>query len=217
MRSSFNPRTREGCDSPWVSMLCLPKRFNPRTREGCDCRARTWRGNDETRFNPRTREGCDLLPSMPVRRPIWFQSTHPRGVRHIITPNRTPQSRFNPRTREGCDWTAGYCRHIDRRFNPRTREGCDQLGNFTNGDRDWFQSTHPRGVRPVVMRRPCRGDRSFNPRTREGCDLVGETGEVVDHVFQSTHPRGVRQSIAEVDPDTSMFQSTHPRGVRRPC
>ena len=54
-----------------------------------------------------------------------------------------------------------------------------------------FQSTHPRGVRP---RRGGRADcdQSFNPRTREGCDKCRERQEHICELFQSTHPRGVR-------------------------
>ena len=50
--------------------------FNPRTREGCDTS-----GDpsviDSLCFNPRTREGCDFL--VFATRPIIlaFQSTHP--------------------------------------------------------------------------------------------------------------------------------------------
>jgi len=32
-------------------------------------------------------------------------------------------------------------------FNPRTREGCDLIGFGFEPSADWFQSTHPRGMR----------------------------------------------------------------------
>ena len=57
-----------------------------------------------------------------------------------------------------------------------------------------FQSTHPRGVRLLVM--------------VMGCAL---------NVFQSTHPRGVRRYDKYVEfQNSDWFQSTHPRGVRLP-
>ena len=38
--TSFNPRTREGCDSNPYPPPTFPACFNPRTREGCDfCKA----------------------------------------------------------------------------------------------------------------------------------------------------------------------------------
>ncbi len=55
-----------------------------------------------------------------------------------------------------------------------------------------FQSTHPRGVRPIapwVIEQP--------------------------PAFQSTHPRGVRLYLAHFFHLPNLFQSTHPRGVRR--
>ena len=36
--SSFNPRTREGCDTVRYAACQLRMRFNPRTREGCDAK-----------------------------------------------------------------------------------------------------------------------------------------------------------------------------------
>ena len=56
--SSFNPRTREGCDYVASFGEDATVGFNPRTREGCDM----WRPSvrmPQWGFNPRTREGCD--------------------------------------------------------------------------------------------------------------------------------------------------------------
>ena len=54
-----------------------------------------------------------------------------------------------------------------------------------------FQSTHPRGVRPLFgLQKP------------------------VYAVFQSTHPRGVRREQYFRLGSSGVFQSTHPRGVR---
>ena len=99
-----------------------------------------------------------------------------------------------------------------RCFNPRTREGCDLRGNdpgqrvlvsihapargatsvcTTSSAIAWFQSTHPRGVRPIAQ------------------------SILISHqLFQSTHPRGVRLMLYEFLIFLSEFQSTHPRGVR---
>nr|DAM91677.1 MAG TPA: hypothetical protein [Caudoviricetes sp.] len=86
------------------------------------------------------------------------------------------------------------CPHNGYYFNPRTREGCDQKSVCKLRQRGQisihapargatsarmtiaasvtkFQSTHPRGVRPV-----------------EFDDMIHRV------IFQSTHPRGVRHS-----------------------
>ena len=54
-----------------------------------------------------------------------------------------------------------------------------------------FQSTHPRGVRPLVV---CSlsSPLGFNPRTRVGCDGSVPSAVCNTSEFQSTHPRGVR-------------------------
>ena len=54
-----------------------------------------------------------------------------------------------------------------------------------------FQSTHPRGVRRLIVKII-----SLMPK------------------FQSTHPRGVRHTSINYQRLWEMFQSTHPRGVR---
>ena len=56
-----------------------------------------------------------------------FQSTHPRGVRHVFcVVSHVKQRRFNPRTRVGCDVLPIRTRFLVISFNPRTRVGCDQ-------------------------------------------------------------------------------------------
>ena len=77
------------------------------------------------------------------------------------------------------------------RFNPRTREGCDWMKILSAVCAAVFQSTHPRGVRPVYII-PAILIVSFNPRTREGCDCHVSGMGVKRYLFQSTHPRGVR-------------------------
>ena len=56
---------------------------------------------------------------------------------------------------------------------------------------NWFQSTHPHGVRQ---------------------NLRSKVIDVLE--FQSTHPHGVRQYNLQQLPTLQAFQSTHPHGVR---
>ena len=101
-----------------------------------------------------------------------------------------------------------------------------------------FQSTHPRGVRPVVVdaQRDGRPVSIHAPAWGATFALTRKTPAA--SVFQSTHPRGVRRrsspSSSRPDPcfnprtrvgcdeypfaievTLQKFQSTHPRGVRR--
>ena len=121
---SFNPRTHEGCDLPFRWLTSISQGFNPRTHEGCDCLLfYVYRVTKS--FNPRTHEGCDLNDdnayypmAVSIHAPTrgataniiylhkdnLFQSTHPRGVRHLFKIMNTNRGKsFNPRTHEGCD------------------------------------------------------------------------------------------------------------------
>ncbi|MDU5323878.1 MAG: hypothetical protein E6149_04320, partial [Peptoniphilus harei] len=59
-------------------------------------------------------------------------------------------SGFNPRTHEECDFAIFSLFFDFQYFNPRTHEECD-LQTTPAHLMGWeFQSTHPRGVRPVL-------------------------------------------------------------------
>ena len=103
-------------------------------------------------------------------------------------------------------------------FNPRTHEGCDSLFYKLYITFHVFQSTHPRGVRPLLLgikslmfvsiHAPTRGAtyiirvytniKSFNPRTHEGGDIISENADSRKLLFQSTHPRGGRLRITQM-------------------
>ena len=82
-------------------------------------------------FNPRTRVGCDGTP-MAGRKDIKeFQSTHPRGVRHL---------RLH----------AGPLSHVVSIHAPAWGATCGHRIQKACGN--GFQSTHPRGVRRQGLR-----------------------------------------------------------------
>ena len=83
-RSSFNPRTHEGCDSCYHTLALAPSCFNPRTHEGCDTCTPSYRVPCRG-FNPRTHEGCDHKLVGTKIRTNMFQSTHPRRVRLFVS------------------------------------------------------------------------------------------------------------------------------------
>ena len=187
-------------------------------------------------FNPRTHTGCDAARLVLVTVFILFQSTHPHGVRREIQTLEQFDTSFNPRTHTGCDPVVSEPNNFATGFNPRTHTGCDvpiplifraylyvSIHAPTRGatssaiigiPRPVFQSTHPHGVRPVLL---CN---------RFRCTL-----------FQSTHPHGVRHDSHQRKHDDievsihaptrgatyqyfrfslkSRFQSTHPHGVRQ--
>ena len=98
----FNPRTHMGCDimlsvfdevtnvsihaPTWgatyrdVHVKDVQNSFNPRTHMGCDQTSCTIPKHWYC-FNPRTHMGCDLTSGAMSQDTLWFQSTHPHGVR----------------------------------------------------------------------------------------------------------------------------------------
>ena len=77
-------------------------------------------------------------------------------------------------------------------FNPRTRVGCETFAS-TVPALQWFQSTHPCGVRRSRCNHTAKHT-CFNPRTRVGCEYSTTTRPRASR-FQSTHPCGVRTCL----------------------
>ena len=147
MTRSFNPRAREGRDSPRSVSAKSHERFNPRAREGRDQPLCLY-FKEYNSFNPRAREGRDFAMASRTCCIIMFQSTRPRGARRIgmawlqITfavsihaPARGATyvsggfhwfwRCFNPRAREGRDRACTHRAILEQCFNPRAREGRD--------------------------------------------------------------------------------------------
>ena len=211
-------------------------------------------------FNPSTSVGCDASNEVNGHKVNEFQSTHPRGVRpgglggfgvsspvsiHAPAWGATREMRhfsqqlwsFNPRTRVGCDSNFAQIPFgPDNCFNPRTRVGCDASATFQRIPFWAFQSTHPRGVRPIYaagealsagvsIHAPAWGATTTDGLAQSSVSVSihapawGATlfGGIFRHRLWSFNPRtrvgcdgGKRQS-SRAD---KMFQSTHPRGVR---
>ena len=76
-----------------------------------------------------------------------FQSTHPRGVRHVTPVDGEIRPVFQSTHPRGVRRYMGTVGTRTGCFNPRTRVGCD-LGLLVAAVVvAGFQSTHPRGVR----------------------------------------------------------------------
>ena len=122
-----------------------------------------------------------------------FQSTHPRGVRHVHGAEFRIAGLFQSTHPRGVRhrrriWT---CRLILVSIHAPAWGATDNI-HCTKGHRH-----------------------GFNPRTRVGCDSTRLRAKRRKRMFQSTHPRGVRQQFVVHGLDLFVtFQSTHPRGVR---
>ena len=100
--------------------------FNPRIRVGCDNSLKT-KTQLLLYFNPRIRVGCDITRAAQVIDFFTFQSTHPRGMRHL-----KPQSvkshffQFQSTHPRGMRLTCCFRWTAIEDFNPRIRVGCDK-------------------------------------------------------------------------------------------
>ena len=231
--SSFNPRARAGRDRLIGRRRCRTRCFSPRARVGRDLR------------------GHQASPQHPVsiRAPTWgatidvhlhrdrhiVQIHAPRGARPISARTSSRASCFNPRARAGRDSALHTVTTWPASFNPRARAGRDTPSRPASWQSSMFQSTRPRGARPVPSPPGCPRHR-FNPRARAGRDRrrYGWRQALLVSIhapargatrpqdrahaylgFQSTRPRGARHFGNEIVPIVVEFQSTRPRGARR--
>ena len=191
---STHPRgVRPGCSALPVP---APGSFNPRTRVGCDLgqpldlgsqrpvsiHAPAWGATSAWHgYTPRR-------PPVSIHAPAWGatatearQLTMSRVSIHApawgaTTGSRPPgpdSSRFNPRTRVGCD-EPDYNGWLDAHGVSIHAPAWGATGGKRQSSRadKMFQSTHPRGVRPLPALLLIIVVSCFNPRTRVGCDLL---------------------------------------------
>ena len=146
-RVCFNPRARVGRDGAGHHEGGQPAGFNPRARVGRD----------------KTHPPGDEPMTVSIHAPAWGATDAAQGAAPALWG-------FNPRARVGRDPYRPGLPHLQMGFNPRARVGRDLL--ILAVSRRWrlFQSTRPRGARP--MRSTARA--AMKP-------------------FQSTRPRGARR------------------------
>ena len=145
-----------------------------------------------------------------------FQSTHPRGVRHLDMDDRVTWvdvSIHAPAWGATVEVVAmGTVADVSIHA---PAWGATHDGSHKGRTTQKFQSTHPRGVRPVENRQLPR-QKWFQSTHPRGVRRVADQDKVFGYQFQSTHPRGVRRSLCPASVWSRKFQSTHPRGVRHP-
>ena len=99
-------------------------------------------------------------------------------------------------------------------FNPRLREGGDGKQIIYRVSYGEFQSTPPRGRRPLTGWTLSQ-QTYFNPRLREGGDLEFQREIGLQHHFNPRLREGGDSESEQTGWGCSVFQSTPPRGRRR--
>ncbi len=143
-----------------------------------------------------------------------FQSTRPRGARHLatayseITPTvsiHTPAwgatstfefqvmtyCCFNPHARVGRDRMILRLRHINGLFQSTRPRGA-RLPKLLLADLNSLVSIHTPAWGATSAQNTCRDIISFNPHARVGRDKMYRGGTQINNLFQSTRPRGAR-------------------------
>ena len=87
--SYFNPRSREGSDSPNQRLPAIGNDFNPRSREGSDLDQFDPPGNHGIEFQSALPRGERPLSQVIVLNFSRFQSALPRGERHQFSPKNS--------------------------------------------------------------------------------------------------------------------------------
>ena len=148
-RAYFNPRSHEGSDGIPDAHDPEHVNFNPRSHEGSDekkdSQARRsgisihapTRGatslfrqltQNDCNFNPRSHEGSDINRAMHIVHATVFQSTLPRGERHLQNMQQKKilifQSTLPRGERRYYDLVT---QHRVNNFNPRSHEGSDMI------------------------------------------------------------------------------------------
>ena len=166
--------------------------------------------------------------------PCRFQSTRPRGARHITAVDADVPLNFNPRARVGRDLPPSARPHPTADFNPRARVGRDYepreivLQRVISIHAPAWGATRDRrdgGTRlRISIHAPAWGA-TLRPQEHEPCRRISihapawgattrSSHERRRRIFQSTRPRGARRRIHHVIMQPVGFQSTRPRGAR---
>ena len=141
-------------------------------------------------FNPRSREGSDGPSDVTLLTVPVFQSTLPRGERHLPQTRCPENVYFNPRSREGSD------------EDVTTKVDSLEISIHApaRGATSTYQHTHY--STRISIHAPARGATQYSAAIRG------------TQKFQSTLPRGERRCRRRSVLYCSAFQSTLPRGER---
>ena len=182
---NFNPRSREGSDSPrWKSWILLWEFQSTLPR-------RERLNHSEFQSTLPRRERRSALDQL--RESGLFQSTLPRRERLDPMEWCTAMRHFNPRSREGSDRIRTRTVHDHLISIHAPAKGATEIASLSTSISSRFQSTLPRRERLLDILKLYFSS-YFNPRSREGSDALQSASLLRCSEFQSTLPRRERLS-----------------------
>ena len=211
LRSSFNPRAREGRDDEAIVLvnnatvsIHAPARGATRLETG------VFQDSKVSIHAPARGATLRVCPSCVS---LMFQSTRPRGARHEAAARLIRQEFVSIHAPARGATFAGDITLQNGEFQSTRPRGARLRSSSRNALLPQFQSTRPRGARRrliqdiesadfVSIHAPARGATNtlYHCRT--------------DKKFQSTRPRGARHKSFFARSSCVWFQSTRPRGAR---
>ena len=138
-----------GATSNLFLLRILSRDFNPRSRKGSDLCSETLRKHSPN-FNPRSRKGSDVLLRDSSNCLSAFQSTLPRGERHIFIHCNPPGAVFQSTLPRGERRLCGIRTHYRIWISihaPARGATCNLVADWVQKA---FQSTLPRGERQQI-------------------------------------------------------------------
>jgi len=207
---SFNPRARAGRDVHIRGGVAYLFRFNPRARAGRDALSQVSMLAMEVSIHAPARGATRAADAEGIERQL-FQSTRPRGARQERNVVCRARQCFNPRARAGRDlYYDDLTTELIVSIHAPARGAT--TSPFTALAMPVFQSTRPRGARPITTSISL-ATRSFNPRARAGRDVYNSKPLTKLNVSIHAPARGATYNDIYIAGD-SKFQSTRPRGAR---
>ena len=188
--TNFNPRTRVGCDRPILRAVLKSPHFNPRTRVGCD----------PNTFEPIPKLGISIHAPAWGATSFFLLSKYSSSISiHApawgATDKNSRTDRIKPISIHAPAWGATYCSIL-----------------VIFGHK--FQSTHPRGVRPMRIQISHITFKISIHAPAWGATAILVSGGDNMYIISIHAPAWGATSHITFKKPMKIFQSTHPRGVR---
>ena len=145
----FQPTHPHGVRLDELLPFLMQARFNPRTRTGCDALSK--RQDSGVNVSTHAPARGATTPDVECQATIWFQPTHPHGVRPISALRVSCLLIVSTHAPARGATLARASAISASKFQPTHPHGVRRQRRFTLFDFFGFQPTHPHGVRQRLL------------------------------------------------------------------